>query len=293
MLRGRTDLPLHRDVVGRFLPWLIAFMVLLAALAVGGAVAAQQFALRWADSGRAQFTVQIPPAEGAARDTDRVAAALKALRAVPGVARAEPLAEAEVSQLLAPWLGALAQSGDLPLPRLIDVEGARDGSLSAATLAAALGQAVPDAVVDDHGIWLARITALARSIEALAFAVLALIVAITIATVVFVTRTGLAVHRDAIEVLHLIGAHDGYIAGQFAARALRLGLRGGLIGLCFAVPLMVAIGLLIQRVEPSLMAGPALGGVTWIGVALLPAFAALVATLTARFTVLGALRRMV
>lgn len=293
MLCGRTDLPLHRDAVGRFLPWLIAFMVLLAALAVGGAVAAQMFAQRWSDGGRAQFTVQIPPVERVQDENWRVAGAVQALRALQGVVRVEPMSDAEVTALLTPWLGVIAQAGDLPLPRLIDVEVDRTAELDAAWLGRALASVAPDAVIDDHGVWLLRITALARSIMALALGVMALIVVVTVGTVIFATRTGLAVHREAVEVLHLIGAQDGYIAKQFASRALRLGLRGGLIGLCLAVPLLVGIGLLVRRVEPALTAGPSLGVAPWLAIASLPIMAAAVAMLTARFTVLGALRRMV
>ena len=34
---------------------------------------------------------------------------------------------------------------------------------------------------------------------------------------IFTTRAGLAVHHNVIEILHIIGARDGYIARQFAA----------------------------------------------------------------------------
>ena len=79
--------------------------------------------------------------------------------------------------------------------------------------------------------------------------ILALIGLATIGTVIFTTRTGLAVHQEAIEVLHLIGAQDSYIARQFATRALMLALRGGLIGLALAVPTLIAIGILSAAMD--------------------------------------------
>ncbi len=49
-------------------------------------------------------------------------------------------------------------------------------------------------------------------------------------TVVFVTRTGLSIHRSVIEIVHLIGAPDSYVAQQFQAQSLRLGVVGGVVG---------------------------------------------------------------
>ena len=47
---------------------------------------------------------------------------------------------------------------------------------------------------------------------------------------VFTARIGLAIHHSVIEILHLLGAQDAYIARQFQVHALWLGLRGGVIG---------------------------------------------------------------
>ena len=44
MLGLRTDLPLDRDAAARFLPWILGFMVYLAALAVGAALIVDRLA---------------------------------------------------------------------------------------------------------------------------------------------------------------------------------------------------------------------------------------------------------
>jgi len=49
-------------------------------------------------------------------------------------------------------------------------------------------------------------------------------------SVAFATRASIATNRPVIEVLHLIGAKDGFIAGHFQRHFLQLGLQGGLIG---------------------------------------------------------------
>jgi cell division transport system permease protein len=132
-----------------------------------------------------------------------------------------------------------------------------------------------------------------RSVQLLAGLVLALVGAAAVVTVVFVTRTGLAIHRNVIELLHLIGAYDTYIARQFQRHALRLGLAGGALGLLLA---LVTLGLLWQALGPMPGGGALLPELRpdWrhaAGLAALPLAAGLVAMLTARWTVLRTLAR--
>jgi cell division transport system permease protein len=65
--------------------------------------------------------------------------------------------------------------------------------------------------------------------------VLLLMVAATMLSVAFATRGAMAANRPIVEVLHFIGATDGFIAGQFQRHFLVLGLEGGLIGGAAAV----------------------------------------------------------
>jgi cell division transport system permease protein len=52
----------------------------------------------------------------------------------------------------------------------------------------------------------------------------------TVLSVTFATRGAMATNRPIIEVLHFIGAKNGFIAGQFQRHFLLLGLEGGVIG---------------------------------------------------------------
>lgn len=290
MFSRRSDLPLQRDPHARFLPWLIAFMVYLAVLAMAGVFQIAQMAERWERGVGDTMSVQIPAAAGA--DDRAVQEALNVLRTTPGVVRAEPLAEQRILDLLRPWLGDAADAADLPLPRMIDVTVDRQRGVDAPALQRRLRAVVPGASVDDHRVWLDRLISLLRTVEALGAAVLALIGLVTVGTVVFTTRTGLSIHHEAIEVLHLIGARDAYVARQFAGRALALGFRGGLIGLLFAVPTLIGLGYLAGRMEAGVLPDVGFGPVQWAAIAVLPVLAAAIAMLTARVTVLRTLARM-
>lgn len=295
MFARRTDLPLDRDALSRFLPWLIAFMVFLAALAQAGLIGLDETAKRWDRGFGATLTVQIPadPQDGSdgAGGERRLQTVLNALSATPGVESVAVISDDKVLELLSPWLGLVAAT-DVPLPRLIDVEVDPAQKVDAQVLQQKLAKTAPGVQVDDHGVWLARLIDMVRTLEALAALVLALILSALAGTVVFTTRTGLTVHHEAIEVLHLTGAHDRYIAKQFAGRALALGLKGGLYGLGLALPTLLGLGFVAGRMEAGLMPDMSLPLMGWLSLAVLPVLSALVAGFTARFTVMRNLRRM-
>lgn len=293
MFSRRTDLPLDKDALSRFLPWLIAFMVFLAALAQAGLIGLDQMARRW-DTGMATtLTVQVPTDldGGEAANAARLQNTLEIISETPGVVRARVISSDKVLELLSPWLGVV-DAVDIPLPSLIDVETDSAKALDGHALQQRLSQATPGVQVDDHGLWLARIIQMVRTLEGLAAGILGLILVSAAATVTFTTRTGLTVHTEAIEVLHLTGAQDRYIAGQFAGRALALGLRGGLYGLGLAVPTLLALGYMAGRMEVGLLPDMSLPLLGWLSLAFLPLLSALVAGITARVTVMRNLRRM-
>ena len=303
MFTRRTDLHLERDTLGRFLPWLIAFMVYLSILALAGMLALDDIAGRWDKGMSGTLTVQIAPSAGSdgtsgtakkanKGDARRLQAILALLKTTPGVARAETLGDDKVMALLEPWLGKGALGADLPLPKLIDVELEKNAALDMAALKLRLKVIAPRGVIDDHGVWLGHLVNLIQSVRALAFAVLVFIAFATTDTVIFATRTGLAIHHEAVEVLHLIGAQDSYIARQFASRALMLGLRGGVIGLLLAAPTLWGIGTFARSLQSGFLPEFSLGMVHWVVLACLPIVVALIAMISARLTVMKTLARM-
>ncbi len=292
MFASRSDLPLDKDALSRFLPWLIAFMVFLAVLAMAGMLVLNSTASRWDQGISGTLTVQLIPTDDPEEDDERLQKVLSIIAQTPEVDRYETLSDDKLLKLLEPWLGITESARDLPLPRLVDVELKPDAELDAEALKKRLQAQVSGVGVDDHRIWLKRLVRLIQTVEGLATLVLVFIALATIGTVVFTTRTGLAIHREAIEVLHLIGAQDSYVARQFASRALMLGLKGGVIGLALALPTLMGIGYLAQQMDSTLLPDVTLGLAHWMAVAALPVVVSLIAMLTARLTVMNTLSRM-
>ncbi len=296
IFRARLDLPLDRDGSGRFLPWIVALMVYLASLALAGTLVVRDAVMRWDRGLSGTLTVELPAASAGIRDDGAVASALRILRSTPGVVRADPFDAERTAELLAPWLGTNVDTADLPLPRLIDVQIEPHLEVDLGALAQQLAAAVPGAQLDDHRRWLSRVLRAALAIEIVAGVIVALVGLAAVTAVIFATRTGLAVHQGIVEVLHLIGARDGYIARQFEQHALRLGIKGGLVGLVLAIVTIAGMAAATRvgalddaaRVLPALRA-PA---IEWVLLVLLPLAAGLIAMLTARITVLRALKRL-
>jgi cell division transport system permease protein len=306
MLFRRGDLPLDRDPTGRFLPWLVALMVYLAALALVCAMVMSKMVERWDTGLSGSITVQVPPKQDApggpagagaparaSLDADAsLDAVIEILLATPGVISAEVLEPDEIVRLLEPWLGAGASYGDLPLPELIAVGIDPSAAPDFEKLSQRLARAAPGTILDDHQSWLGQLLDLARSIELVAALVVVLVGASAVTMVVFATRMGLAIHGRVIELLHLIGAQDSYVAREFEMHSLKLALRGGVFGLALAVITVVLVERLFERMEAALLPDLTLLPGEWALLALLPLVVAGIAMLTARLTVLGTLGRM-
>jgi cell division transport system permease protein len=313
MLGMRSDLPLDRDAAARFLPWILGFMIYLAALAVGAAMVVDRVAERWQSGLTGNLTVEIPfDADLGVTERgiilDRI---INLLSATPGVAGTTLLDDREIAQLLEPWLGATASELDIPLPALIAVTLRPDARLDLAQLQGDLASIQPGTSLDDHSAWIDDALAFLRSLKFLAALLTGLILSATALTIVFVTRTGLSIHRSVIEIVHLIGAPDAYIAQQFQAQALRHSLAGGILGTLLAAATLYGIDHLLKFTGP-LGFGAAAGGIInaemgagslgidvkflawqWAVLGMLPFAAALVAMITARWTVLRSLARLV
>jgi cell division transport system permease protein len=230
---ARADLPLGRDEAARFLPWVFALMVYVAAMAGVGLVVLYD-TLHAADrSLGATLTLEVPADTSEAR-LETVLAALRQTRGVLAVHLLEP---AETARLLEPILGSPVTLDGLPVPRLIDVGVDPDGSIDFTTLRQHLASLVPEARLDDHRAALVGVRAASRRLAGILAAAIAAALLLIAASAGFTGRLG-----RAGALLHDLGAADGDIARPLAKRSLRLGLLGGVIGAAAALVTILAVG---------------------------------------------------
>lgn len=294
MVRSQDVLPFAKESTTRLLPWIVGVMVYLAAVMMAGAMLLAGVAADWNRDLTGSFTVQIPPAEkkAAGSEKTRVDRVIKLLRETPGVLKVTAIPAKETALSLEPWLGANFDAGDLPLPRVVDVTLDRTKTIDLIAVGEKLQKAVPGAGLDSHEFWRDQILSLVHALGALAAVVIALIGGTCVSAVVFATRGGVAVHKEVIEVLHLIGATDDFIARQFQRQAFRIALIGSLFGAIVAVVTLFAIARFVTRLDAVLLPTPQLAVWQWCILALVPLFASFIVTSAARRTVLRTLRQM-
>ncbi len=275
------------DGGGRALVFVVAVLCFLACLTVFAAIAGDRAAQGWRRDLSASATVQVRPSEGRT-PSESAAVAAEALASVPGVVEAQQLDRAEAERLLEPWLGRGNIPDDLPMPLLVtvDLDPARPASADA--LRAALANAGVDADLDDHSRWMSEVEKAGLIVRAAALFACLLTGAAAGAVIAFATRAGLAARRDVVEVLHLSGAHDRFVAGLFQRRFAGMAAKAGVYGALAAV----AIGAGVRLLSGEAGFTPVLP-LQWIDLlAALPCpiLAALVASWSARRTALSILR---
>lgn len=271
------------------LPLVIAVNVYLASLAIIGGLALLSSADQWTGEIGRLVSVQIAP-RGNQNTAALVQSVLQAITAHPTVASARALSIEEIADLLSPWLGDGAAVRDLPVPRLIDVSLKPGADLTA--LRTRLESAFPGIAVDDHRAWRERMASAMLTTRLVCIGIIALIAFSGVMVIMFATRAGLESHGELVELLHIIGARDAFVAGEFQKHFLGLGIRGAALGLVPVALTLVAIVALLQEDPAPWLSRVQFSNTDYALASLPPVAAVLMTMLTARITVLRALRQM-
>jgi cell division transport system permease protein len=284
-------------VTGRSLLAVVAIMSFLAALTVGAVEIVHVDAGEWRADVAREATIQIRPMPGRDLDAD-VRKVAEIAGAAAGIADVRAFSKEETDRLLEPWLGAGADLGALPIPRLVQVKVAAGAAPDFDRLRLTLSDSVPSATLDDHRGFESRLTAISDTVTLTGLAILALVLAATVLSVSFATRGAVAANRAVVEVLHFVGARDSFVARTFAHHFLTLGLQGGLIGGAVAA-MLFGLARLLAHVLGSFPGGGnsayflghfALNARGFLWIACIAAVMAMVTALASRITVHRTLR---
>lgn len=269
--------------------FVVATLCFLACLTLLAVLAADRAARGWTGHLTNEATIIVRPKTNETPD-GAAARAAETLAGVPGVVEARALEKKKAEALIAPWLGDAADLEDLPIPRLVSVLLDPEAPATGETLDRALKAQGLDAIVDDHSVWMKDIERAAGTARIIGGAVFALIAVAAGAVVAFATRAGLAARREVVEVLHLSGAEDGFIAGLFQVRFARMAATAGLFG-AGAAAIMGAV-LRFAGGGDGLTPVLPIAWIDLLAVAPAPLAAAAVAAVAARLTSLALIRDM-
>ncbi|HEV7257835.1 MAG TPA: ABC transporter permease [Bosea sp. (in: a-proteobacteria)] len=285
------------SIAGRALMAVIAILTFLAALSAGAAVLAARASEQWRSAVANEMTIQIRPDTRRDIEADIARAAAMA-QAVDGIESVRAVPRAESDKLLEPWLGAGLDLVELPVPRLIVLKLRPGNGPDLAAFGAALRREVPTAILDDHRLWVRRLSTMASTIIMSGATVVLLVLTAAALAVAFATRGAMAGSRDSVEVLHLVGADDDFIAREFQSRFVRLGLRGGAAGGFAAILVIALLGWLSSRWSAApeaeqlqaMFGAFEIGWSGYVAVLLVAVVVAAIAGLVSRFTVRHYLR---
>ena len=238
-VRPVTLIP-HDNAAGRSLTAVIAILTFLACLCAGGAVWLAAATSAWRSDVAHEITIQVKPHEGADVDAE-TAKVLEIVGQSPAISSARAPSREETQAMLAPWLGSGLDLSQLPIPRLVTATlSSQANAKTLDALRAQIALSAVDAAFDDHAVWVSHLTGVGRSLTLLAAFLFALVVAAIAIAVAFATRAAMAGAREIVEVLHFVGASDGFITQNFQRYFFVLTAKGAGVGGAAALLLFLA-----------------------------------------------------
>lgn len=278
-------------------PWVIAILMMLTLLSAAAGMALTHSANAIGDAIAGRVTVQFTASEPAKRNREAQAFAEKA-EGAEIVAATRPVEPKELEATLGQWFGSEDKNDPalkaLPLPALVDVdlvEGDREAQLDA--LHKMLTTVSTEARIIPHAEWLGPVERLIRSLAWISMLMGVLVTGASGAVVIITARAALNTHYSTIEMLHMIGATDQQISRLFQHRIAIDTAYGILMGSAVAAFIMMIIGWQWSNVSSGLATTATIGTGGWLLLLALPLLAIALATLTARQTLLAALKKII
>lgn len=274
------------------MPWVIAIMIFLMVLATAAGLAFSEAARSVSDDLSTRVTVQIVEANSdfKNRQSRDVAASLRGLDIVEEV---RVLPDAEIRELIEPWLGTQDIGDDIPLPALIDVTLVRAaGEVELEELQSAAAQLSSAARVEPSTGLIEPVIDLVRSLQWIAFGLVFLLAVATAAAVIISARAALNTHDETIGIIHLLGGTDRQISKLFQRRIALDALLGGIIGLVGGAAIIWLLGTQLSALGSGLVQSLGLSWQSMLIIAAIPILGMLLAMMTARMTVMGALKKI-
>lgn len=247
-----SDIDFSGDEAQRFLPWLIGIMVALATALLCLAITINGWVIDRHGSYADSFTVNIPASTE--KLSERGEALTTALKALPYTREVTRLSDADVRDMLKPWLGSAGTLDSLPLPAVFDVALKKDATPpDYAALQKQLAEIAPGVEVDAHEQWVAAFAGFSAAAQWLTGIFALLIVGACAAMVAFAARASLKLHSRSVHLLHSIGAEDDYVARLFQREALRMVIPGAVGGTVVAGLLYWAAGMYMLALDTAVL----------------------------------------
>lgn len=295
----RGEINTEDDDTSAFMYVLTSIYMYLFIVVLAIVMAINAMADSWKKDIMGSVTVQIIPVEDenkhvdAEKTLEQQNKVLQYIENLSAVASAKALDTQTIEKLMTPWLGNKVNISSLPIPVLLDVKLKPNSELNYDEVTRGLRQVSEYASIDNHRLWLNRLLKFAASLKNIAITVLLMVIGICAFSIYYSTRTSLGININSIEILHIIGAKDDYIARQYARNFVKIGFFSGIIGLMAAIPSIILVAKYGVSTGSGLIKGAQLSTLAWSLIITTPLFSALYAMIVSYFTVKKSLEKMI
>lgn len=291
------ELSISGEGNNRSVPLTVALLVFILTLVLMGASSLSQSFREWDSTFSHKITFEVPFAEPDTSSSQKETLSLtnqvmEVLQKSSHVRHARIVEPSQLMSVLEPWVGSLETLSALNLPTLVEVDLQKMSPEIVEDLTQTVRKVNPEIRCESHNQWQALLHTISCILQVVAYVVVGLIALTVMILITLITRSGLEIHRQVIDVLHLIGANNRYIARQFETQAFRLTLKGALVGVGFALPLTYAFSFLstFLGLPEILRCLPSMGIVLFVlGI---PLLISALGSLVARISVLRMLSRL-
>ena len=295
----RGEINTEDDDTSAFMYVLTSIYMYLFIVVLAIVMAINAMADSWKKDIMGSVTVQIIPVEDenkhvdAEKTLEQQNKVLQYIENLSAVASAKAMDTQTIEKLMTPWLGNKVNISSLPIPVLLDVKLKPNSELNYDEVTRGLRQVSEYASIDNHRLWLNRLLKFAASLKNIAITVLLMVIGICAFSIYYSTRTSLGININSIEILHIIGAKDDYIARQYARNFVKIGFFSGIIGLMAAIPSIILVAKYGVSTGSDLIKGAQLSTLAWSLIMTTPLFSALYAMIVSYFTVKKSLEKMI
>lgn len=289
----KEELPLSEGDTQKFLKVTVAVAVFLFAITLSGVLGINSMFENSKKQVVSNFTVQVLPLPNYEESQKDLLNIVSFLERYPNIKQVSVLSNNELRALLEPWLGNNVDIELLPIPKLLDVKIEENISFDYKKLAIRLSEVSSQAAINDHNLWLSRLLKFINSLKILALTILLLVALASITAIIYAAQTSLNVHKDIINILHIMGATDKYIATNYVKQITESSLIAGIIGTIIAIPAIMIVGSMAKGIEAGIFNSVSFGIEQWIIIFILPLITASLVAFTAYTTIVKRLKNMI
>lgn len=231
------EIPFTKIAHQYHMPWVLALLVFLMVLLLAASVSFHSTLSLWKTQETQKITIEIPTNNGAiSEEVDLKIQSI--LTAQKGFIRMSWVPKAEIHKILSPWISSTQDFNTLEMPLLLDAEFHINTSIDLNKMRDQLRQMIAGIHIESTQNWQKNAHDLSSALQLFIGLVLSFILMSISTTVVLITKSAMDRFQTIVNTLRLMGARDYFFARQFQEQTFKMALKGALMGLGFAFPVI-------------------------------------------------------